>query len=859
MRIDDSPEEDAWFHGVKKLYAFRKWRDMKGAKEGGCSERENLFDDVWNKSQIGEKYAPNKIENGKNGANIDERRSNPQKDALSPDDSTQLRYWVNTHGQQKRTLLHIICRDYLLSDEGLVAELTAGETEGLMDVMQAARTAEMLMRASHNLPVDWNGRGDDETKWNNQSKTVWDEFDEHCMNCPCRFYHLYCPPVKLPPVECSSQNNAKTRQSIWQDLISGRDQSSTEGIRDDFVLHESVLTMTDAMGETPLHLLTGAGSCNVELVKAVVNSCRPLESKCQEMRRNSENYLETVDNDTASFERSNCSTGMGKNYDFNSSSLVDQQIVSSRDCSIDLDHDRRPTIHDLLSIRSGHGCTPLHFVADKCLEDVLVILLKQCPPTCPYYSKKLNSSTAIKPLHPTLIADNDGDLPLHFAANNGASPNILNILTLSMGDKRSALIRNSQGRLAIDDICVWYAEMLELVDGSDENDTADDDDSTDFEVDDIDDEETDLGASSDQECSSNKCVTGDQHDSDILQNYIGLLEKDSFEGMEEDSHCYLARVTISPQKMLLEKFSHLLHEVDAENIPNWRTVLWERMLVFIKAAANSLYPSSSLDHIDPVHAAVLATKYGNFPPIALVASLLADQQPIPSRDSHRIHEKKCFRRMRELCSVISHDYLPLHVACCNKFFIMNELGRNNRHILEGAQKLAYRRCPTASSSVGLDRWDDSDFPFSLVCFLLYLWPSAARTPTKNGRLPLHLALEYNLADDVIILPVYGNILFGSKIERSDIMALLKACPEALHTPDVTTHLYPFQTAAASTSAMAYNLSSEDAQPNTGNDEISSVGEFERAARLISLENTFRLIMEDPSLCRKFGRKECGVE
>lgn len=364
MRIDDSPEEDAWFNEVKKLYAFRKWRDMKGAKEGGCSE-ENLFDDVWNNSPIGEKYATNEIDERKNGANIDERRSNSQNKASSPDDTTQLRYWVNTNGQQKRTLLHIICRDHLLSDEGLVAELTAGETEGLTDVMQAARTAEMLMRASHNFPLDWNCRKDDETKWNNQSKTVWDECDEYCMNCPCLFYHLYCPPVKQPPVECSSQNDAKKRQSIWQNLISDTDQSSSEGIPDDFVLHESVLTMTDAMGETPLHLLTGAGSCNVELVKAIVNSCRPLESKCLEMRRNGENNLETVDNTTPSFERSNNSTGLGKNYDFNSSSLVDQQIESSRACSIDLDHDRRPTIHDLLSIRSGHGCTPMHFVAGE--------------------------------------------------------------------------------------------------------------------------------------------------------------------------------------------------------------------------------------------------------------------------------------------------------------------------------------------------------------------------------------------------------------------------------------------------------------------------------------------------------------
>jgi hypothetical protein len=85
------------------------------------------------------------------------------------------------------------------------------------------------------------------------------------------------------------------------------------------VRHTSVLTMTDAMGETPLHALTGAGSCHIDMVRALATACR---------RRG--------------------------------------RPPSSSDGARDDDNravGRRPTVYDLLAARNYHGCTPLHFLA----------------------------------------------------------------------------------------------------------------------------------------------------------------------------------------------------------------------------------------------------------------------------------------------------------------------------------------------------------------------------------------------------------------------------------------------------------------------------------------------------------------
>lgn len=80
-----------------------------------------------------------------------------------------------------------------------------------------------------------------------------------------------------------------------------------------WVSHTSVLTMTDASGETPLHALTGAGSGHIDFIKVFINACRRPGDLSQQDDKCTE--------------------------------------------------DRRPTVYDLLVAQNYHGCTPLHFLA----------------------------------------------------------------------------------------------------------------------------------------------------------------------------------------------------------------------------------------------------------------------------------------------------------------------------------------------------------------------------------------------------------------------------------------------------------------------------------------------------------------
>ena len=113
----------------------------------------------------------------------------------------------------------------------------------------------------------------------------------------------------------------------------------------------------------------------------------------------------------------------------------------------------------------------------------------------------------------------------------------------------------------------------------------------------------------------------------------------------------------------------------------------------------------------------------------------------------------------------------------------------------------------------------------MISYLLHLCPESAQIPNREGRLPLQLFLDggYDANYDRM-----DNPLICVDFER-----LLAACPESIRTPDICSHMYPFQTAAASKS----ELQEED-------------GSSSDPERLKSIEMTYRLILEDPSLCRK---------
>ena len=105
-------------------------------------------------------------------------------------------------------------------------------------------------------------------------------------------------------------------------------------------------------------------------------------------------------------------------------------------------------------------------LGDEANQDTLCLFLEQC-------------HTPESGVHPTMVVDYDGDLPLHFAACSGVSPAMLNTL-ISLGDPRSALVQNSLGRLAVDEYIEWFQENIvnSLGDRGDDNSSSSESETT---------------------------------------------------------------------------------------------------------------------------------------------------------------------------------------------------------------------------------------------------------------------------------------------------------------------------------------------------------------------------------------------
>ena len=439
-------------------------------------------------------------------------------------------------------------------------------------------------------------------------------------------------------------------------------------------------------------------------------------------------------------------------------------------------------------------------------EESLRLLLEHCPASSRYYSPSntiINTNTPSSvtlsqyystPIHPTLVSDDEGDLPLHFAVCNGVESRILTVLTSSLGDARSALVRNSQGRLAIDDLIAWYVDLMDESNSEEESEEE-----LDSEEEDEDSEEADIDKGvefeSEEVRPKEQCATVPQLVSNMFRSMLLLLCRDV----------------------------------------SWRRDLWDRMHVLIQAAARAISGNSSqLEPYCPVHAAVLATKHANFPALALVASTLVVElsDGAASGQPRWDGSQEDARMTKALSSVDSLGHLPLHLACSKS--------NSSPHIRDTNQDPSYPLIPTLRLNPELVRWNTPALPCSMIQFLLHYYPSAARTPTPEGRISLHLVLECNDYTDSGINGLQHRYYdhHAAHEQYDDVKMLLKACPEALATPDMTTHMYPFQTAAASSNsspAMVTSPTTKELLPNK--------------ARLLSLENTYRLIMEDPSLCR----------
>lgn len=397
------------------------------------------------------------------------------------------------------------------------------------------------------------------------------------------------------------------------------------------------------------------------------------------------------------------------------------------------------------------------------------------------YSNSCNKNATNNQSHPLLIQDNEGDTPLHFACSNGANAPLLSLLTSDPSQYQSVAVRNSYGRLPIDDLITWYVDLrarnLEDFDSDDESESSDYDnvdDSTDSESNTI--EEDDLV----QDCGPDQLIP---HAMKLV-----LLPQ------------------VGPSQLQLTLNEHCKY------------YLWDRMLVLILTSARLLTLCSLESNIsaeialNPIHAATIATKYFNFPAIALVASVLMMRDELAEAHGHDL-DLNCYTKMA-LSQEDNVGLLPLHLAC-GKF-------------AQSVSNTTYQRSIPAGTSPLSIRWNTKGLHCSVIEFLLYLCPDSAQVPTREGQYPLHMLLDVgNYAQyESTNEPLWG-----------DVKRLLAAWPEAIRTPDIHTQMYPFQTAAASISAKTKEEGEKE--------EIIS-----EANILKSTEITYRLILEDPSLCCK---------
>jgi len=432
-----------------------------------------------------------------------------------------------------------------------------------------------------------------------------------------------------------------------------------------------------------------------------------------------------------------------------------------------------------------HCNTPLmiHLPADGKNEESIRLLLEQC---------QSHATISDDRPHPTMIRDSEDDLPLHFAACNGAPSSLLHILTTSLGDPRSTLVRNYRGRLPIDDYINSY------LDNFDEFRTEESSTDSDWE-------EEDESSS----VSSNGSWINTE--SGTLQERDPLQERD----LEKHILCHFGFLS-SP-------------------LISCESGMWQPMWVLIQAALSArTYSGNTVQHGSdetqerdnmyaqlqpselPIHAAVIATKYANFPALALIASMFRNDT----------HDRETYGRdnNQPLLEKDWYGNLPLHWACAFNGDVAHNDGTHG-----GPMN------PMTNQCKAIVRWNTKFLPFTMIEYLLDREPTAARIPTRRGRLPLHLLVERGNAALNTHLLEYDTTKDGDgdaciRQPWDDIKLLLKECPEALVKPDPTCHLYPFQIAAASS--------------NTSYASMSCTGP---QAELLSLEITFRLIMEDPSL------------
>ena len=409
-------------------------------------------------------------------------------------------------------------------------------------------------------------------------------------------------------------------------------------------------------------------------------------------------------------------------------------------------------------------------------------------------------------VHPTMIRDDDGDLPLHFACCNGAPASLLRVMTTasSGGDPASATVRNSKNRLAVDDYIEWCADGMNDGRGMSRGGAEETSEGGDEYVEDeeSEDDSDDVG-DSDSDSDSDSC------------------------GGSESSSVPSNRALVHFSRRLPRDVMEILSATCGES--DLRAAMWVLIHAAATAVGNSALNNEEHTHDEgkkqmptgsllPIHAAVIATKYSNFPALALAACIWWRKIDNDDEDGGD-----------NLLEDDSYGYLPLHWACGDISLLLtaghisSEVSSSRRRWYTSCTTGSYN--PSTSQCGALARFNTGDIPCSIIEFLLECEPAAVRTSTRDGRLPLHLLVADSNLSATVRTPSNevnnGGGDFSNRQPWDDIKFLLKEYPEALGTPDKKSNLYPFQVAAASSTGQSDGLA--------------------------SLENTYRLIMEDPSL------------
>ncbi|KAL3774915.1 hypothetical protein ACHAW5_009134 [Stephanodiscus triporus] len=390
-----------------------------------------------------------------------------------------------------------------------------------------------------------------------------------------------------------------------------------------------------------------------------------------------------------------------------------------------------------------------------------------------------------------MIRDDDGDLPLHFACCNGAPASLLRAMTTwPLGDPTSATVCNSKNRLAVDDYIEWYVDCMNEGRGSSRGDMEEASEGGDDSVDDGESEDgpVDVGDSDSDSYFDDFWLPSNP----ALVNFCRRLPRDVMNVLsatcrEDDLR---AAMWVLIEAAAIAVGNCTLHN-EEQTHDEGKKEIWMGSLLFI-------------------HAAVIATKYSNFPAIALAACIWWRKIDNDDDDGGD-----------DLLEVDSYGYLPLHWACGDiSLLLASGFVSNDASVDRNRCQTSYTS-PCSLCCEALSRFNTRDIPCSSIEFLLELEPAAARAPTRDGRLPLHLLVADGYLSADVRTPSND---FCHRQPWDDIKLLLKEFPEALGMPDPKSNLYPFQLAAASSTRQSHGY--------------------------VPLENTYRLIMEDPSfLCQ----------